>query len=199
MGALLGVVFIAVFLLILLLIVLISYQLRQRKYRQIARDLGAEYQSQGLFASGKIAGATDHREYTLETQEGSRSGSWTVIKMQCANKGIPLHIHGSFFKNFPDWRYAFTTGDRTERVFVTHVTLQNVGIPLEEKYKIEVQSLFQESALVDGDILKKGILRIEQDTVSFTVRGVLKKLDRVRQILLVLTHVAERIESSPIG
>jgi hypothetical protein len=54
-------------------------------------------------------------------------------------------------------------GDRTERVFFTHITLQNVGIPLEEKYRVEVQSLFQESALLNSGFLRKGHLGIDQD------------------------------------
>src|SRR6202795_387772 len=198
MDTLLGLFSIAGFFFFLLLIVLCSYQLRRRKYKQIATELGAEYQSQGLFKSGKIAGSSNHRKYTIENEEGSRSGSWTVIKMPCVNKGISLHIHGRFFKNFPNWKYAFTEGDRTERVFVTNVTLQNVGIPLEEKHKIEVQGLFQEFALLNSEILRKGQVRIEQDIMSFTIHGVLRKLEVIRQILSVLTTVADRIESQPI-
>ena len=198
MDTLVDLVSIAGFLFFLLIIVLCSYQLRQRKYKQIATELGAEYQSQGLFKSGKIAGSSNHRKYTVENEEGSRSGSWTVIKMPCVNKGISLHIHGRFFKNFPNWKYAFTEGDRTERVFVTKVTLQNVGIPLEEKYRIEVQGLFQETALLNYAVLRKGLISIEQETISFKVNGTLKKLEVIRQILPVLSTVAERIESGPI-
>ena len=199
MDTLLGLVSIAGFFFFLLIIVLCSYQLRRRKYKQIATELGAEYQSQGLFKSGKIAGSSNHRKYTVENEEGARgSGSLTLIEMQCVNKGIPLHIHGRFFKNFPNWKYAFTEGDRTERVFVTNVTLQNVGIPLDEKYRIEVQGLFQEFALLNSEILRKGQIRIEQDTMSFTIHGVLRKLEVIREILSVLTKVADRIESAPI-
>ena len=198
MANVLGLIYIAGFFFFLLIIVLGSYQLRRRKYQQIANQLGADYKSQGLFKSGQIAGSSNHRKYTVENEEGSRSGSWTVIKMPCVNKGISLHIHGRFFKNFPNWKYAFTEGERTERVFVTNVTLQNVGIPLEEKHKIEVQGLFQEFALLDYPFLRKGLVRIEQDSMSFTISGVLKKLEVIRQILSVLTTVADRIESQPI-
>jgi hypothetical protein len=199
MDTILGLVSIAGFFFFLLIIVLCSYQLRRRKYKQIATELGAEYQSQGLFKSGKIAGSSNHRKYTVENEEGARgSGSLTVIEMQCVNKGVPLHIHGRFFKNFPNWKYAFTEGDRTERVFVTNVTLQNVGIPLDEKYRIEVQGLFQEFALLNFEILRKGQVRIEQDTMSFTIHGVLRKLEVIRQIFSVLSTVADHIESAPI-
>ena len=196
----LGLVYIASFFFLLLIIYCVHIQLRRRKYRQIASALGAEYQSQGSFKSGKIAGSSNNRKYTVENEDGARgSSTWTVIQMQCVNKGIPLHIHGRFFKNFPNWKYAFTRGDRTERVFVTSVTLQNVGIPLEEKYKIEVQGLFQEFALLNYAFLRKGLLRMEQDTMSFTIRGILKDLEVIRQILSVLTRLADRIESEPIG
>src|ERR1700739_4633159 len=97
-------------------------QLRRRKYRQIANALGAEYQSQGLFKTGKIAGSGNHRNYTVENVVAGRA-TWTTVEMPCLNQGIPLHIHGRFFKTFPDWKYAFTRGERTERVFNTHITL----------------------------------------------------------------------------
>lgn len=199
MDTLVGLVSIAGFFLFWVLIYCVHIQLRRRKYQQIANELGAEYQSQGLFKSGKIAGASNHRKYTVENEDGARgSGTWTIIEMQCANKGIPLYVYGHFFKPFPNWKYAFTLGDRTERVFITNITLQNVGIPLEEKYKIEVQGLFQEFALLDADVFKKGDIRIGQDTMRFTVHGILRKLEVIRQILSILTGVADRIESAPI-
>ena len=183
---------------LLLTLVLCSYQLRKRKYRQIANELGAQYQSQGLFNSGKIAGAINQRTYTVETEDRGRAGTWTTLRTQCMNKGIPLHIHGRFFNPFPNWKYAFTLGDRTERVFFTHITLQNVGIPLEEKYRKEVQSLFQEFALLNYGFLRKGHLGVDQDSVVFTITGALRKLDVVQQILSVLTGVANRIEAAPV-
>ena len=199
MDTLIGIVSIAGLFLFSMVLVFCSYQLRRRKYRQIANELGAEYQSQGLFKSGKIAGFNNQRKYTVENEEGARgSGSFTVIKMQCMNKGIPLHIHDRFFKNFPNWKYAFSEGDRTERVFVTNVTVQNAGIPLEEKYRIEVQGLFQELALLNSEILGKGQIRIEQELMSFTVHRVLRKVEVIREILSVLSTVADRIESAPI-
>jgi len=198
MADLLGFVYIAGFLFLLLIIYCVQIQFLRWKYRQIATELGAEYQSQGLLKAGRIAGSSNHRKYTVENVIRGRS-TWTTVTMQCANKGIPLHLHGAFFKNFPNWKYAFTTGDRTERVFVKSVTLQNVGIPLEEKYQMEVQGLFQEFAILNYAFLRKGLLEIEQDSMSFSIGGVLKKLEVIRQILSVLTRVADRIESEPVG
>jgi len=199
MDTLVGVVSIAGMLLFSLILVLCSYQLRRRKYQRIANELGADYRSQGLFKSGAIAGLTNQRKYTVENEEGARgSGSFTVIKMECVNKGIPLHIHGRFFKNFPNWKYAFTEGDRTERVFVTNVTVQNAGILLGEKYRIQVQGLFQEFSLLNSEILERGQVRIEQESMSFTVHRVLRKVEVIRNILSVLARVADRIESAPI-
>jgi hypothetical protein len=197
MDALVGIVSIAGFFLFLLILVLCSYQLRRRKYRKIANELGAEYQSQGLFKAGKIAGASNHRKYTIENVVWGRA-TWTTVQMLCLNKGIPLHLHGRFFKEFPNWKYAFTIGDRTERVFVTNVTLQNVGIPLDEKYRIEVQGLFQETALLNYALLRKGLISIDKETISFKVNGTLKKLEVIRQILSALTGVADRIEAAPV-
>ena len=193
----LGLVSIAGLFLFLWIVYFVHVQLRRRKYRQIANSLGAEYHSQGLFKTGKIAGASDHRKYTVENVVRSRA-TWTSVEMPCLNKGISLHIHGRFFKTFPNWKYAFTRGDRTERVFVTHITLQNVGVLLPEKYRVEVQALFQENALVNYALLRKAVIGIEQDTICFTVSGTLKKLEVIRQVLSVLTNIADRIESEPI-
>ena len=193
----LGLVSVAGLFFFLWIVYFVHVQLRRRKYRQIANSLGAEYHSQGLFKTGKIAGASDHRKYTVENVVRSRA-TWTTVEMPCLNKGISLHIHGRFFKTFPNWKYAFTRGDRTERVFVTHITLQNVGVLLPEKYRVEVQALFQENALVNYALLRKAVISIEQDTISFTVSGTLKKLEVIQQVLSVLTRVADRIESEPI-
>jgi hypothetical protein len=199
MDTLVGLVSIAGVFLFLLLIYCVHIQLRRRKYKQIATELGAKYLSQGLFRTGKIAGASNHRKYTIENEDGARgSGTWTIIEMQYANRGIPVYIHGRFFKNFPNWKYAFTLGNRTERVFVTNITLQNVGVPLEEKYKIEVQSLFQEVALLDADVFRRGHIRIGQDSISFSIHRILRKVEVIREILSVLARVADRIESAPI-
>jgi len=185
--------------LFLLLVYCANVQWRRRKYRLIADALGAEFQSQGLFKSGKVAGFTNQRKYTIENQDGARgSGMLTIIEMQCANKGMPLRIDGHFFKSFPNWRYASTLGDRTERVFVTNVTIQGVGIPLQDKYKMQVQGLFQEFALLDYPFLRRGIIKVECERMSFMIHGILNNLDVIRQILSVLNRVAERIESSPI-
>jgi hypothetical protein len=193
-----GLVSIGAFACFLMILVLVSYQLRKRKYRQIADGLGAQYQPQGLFHSGKIAGAIHQRTYTIETEDRGRAGTWTTIRMPCVNKGMPLHINGHFFSPFPNWKYAFAVGDRTERVFFTHVTLQNVGIPLEEKYRVEMQSLFQEFAFLNYSFLRKGHLGIDQDSAVFTMRGALKKLEVVQQILSVLAAIAGRIEAAPV-
>ena len=199
MDAFLSLASVGGFVCFLLILVLCSYQLRKRKYRRIANALGAQYQAQGWFNSGKIAGAINQRTYTVETVDRGRGGTWTTVRMQCANKGIALHIHGHFFNPFPNWKYAFTLGDRTERVFFTHLTLKNVGIPLEEKYRGRVQSLFQEFALLNYGFLRKGHLGMDENSVVFTSRGALRKSDVVQQILSVLTGVADRIEAAPVG
>lgn len=104
----------------------------------------------------------------------------------------------AFSKRFPIGSMPSQGEDRTERVFVTHITLQNVGVLLPEKYRVEVQALFQENALVNYALLRKAVISIEQDTISFTVSGTLKKLEVIRQVLSVLAKVADRIESEPI-
>jgi hypothetical protein len=179
MANLLGLLYIAGIFFLLLTIYCVHVQFRRQKYRQIADALGAEYQSQGPFKSGKITGASNQRKYTIENPDGARgAGMWTVIEMQCENKGIPLWIRGGFFKSFPNWEYA---------------------VQVDEKYRSAVEGLFHEFALLNCSFLKKGILRIEQNTISFTIGGILRNLEVMRQILSVLAIVADRIESGPIG
>ena len=179
MANLLCLVYIAGIFSFLLFIYCVHVQFRRRKYRQIALELEAEYQSQGLFKTGKIAGFSNHRKYTIKNEDGARgSGMWTIVEMQCANRGVPLQFRSGFFKSFPNWKYA---------------------VQVDEKYRIAVQGLFQEFALLNYAFLKKGSLRIEQDAMFFTIGGILKHLEEIRQILSVLTGVADRIESTPIG
>jgi len=78
------------------------------------------------------------------------------------------------------------------------LTLQNVGIPLQEKYRLEVQSLFQELAFLNYGFLRKGHLGIDEDSVVFTIRGALRKSDLVQQMLSALTGIAGRIEAAPV-
>jgi hypothetical protein len=175
--------------------------MRRLKYRNIAEELGAEYQSQGLFKAGEIAGFSYGRKYTIETREIAvykSSSTRTTISIRCVNKGIPVQMQGGFFKTFPNWKYAYTTGDRKQRVFVTDITLQNVPVPLEEKYRLQVQGLFQEIAVLHFDSLKKGHMRIQQDQISFTTHGVLKNVAAARQTISLLAKVADRIESNPV-
>ncbi len=192
-------VYAMLFVALLLAIGQAQMQARRRRYRQLAADLSAAYRSEGPFRSGTVAGNSDRRSYTIRNEAGSRGSTvWTIVEMHCADKGIPLYLHGPFFKNFPDWRYALTRGDRSERLFFTQVQLQGVGIPLGERQRMEVQQLFQEFALAGNTCLMRGVLRIEQDTISFTVRGILTKLDPIRDIIGTLARIADRIEAAPI-
>ena len=186
---------------IVMVIFIISMQLRRKKYRSIAEELGAEYQSQGIFKGGEILGSREGRPFTMLTQDTGRgrgSSNWTSVTMHCSNQSIPLEMEGSFFKNFPDWKHAFTIGDRSQKVLGATIALQGVPIPLEEKYHAQVEALFQEVALVQKDLLKKGYVRIQQDQVMFKFHGVLKNADEARQSLALLADLARRIESNPV-
>jgi hypothetical protein len=46
--------------------------------------------------------------------------------------------------------------------------------------------------------LRKGLISIDKDSISFRVNGILKKLEVMRQIFSVLTRLADRIESQPV-
>jgi len=65
----------------------------------------------------------------------------------------------------------------------------------------QVQCLFQEIALVDSALLRKGSTRIEieRDSLSYTMHGVLKNAELAGQIISLLTEVADRIGSAPVS
>jgi len=92
-----------------------------------------------------------------------------------------------------------TKGDRPESASGLTLTLSNFLVPLEEKYHPQVQSLLSEIALADSGLLRKGGINIQQDAISYTLHGVLKNVAATRQILSLLTQVAERIESEPVN
>lgn len=193
-------IFAAELILAVLLFYFVYLQLRRLKYRRIAGGLQAEYESQGLFKSGEIIGSSKGRKYSIRTRTFGRS-IWTTFTMDCANKGILLRLGGHFFKDFPNWKFAYTRSDRSERVFVTNVTISNGDVPLQEKYHTQVQCIFQEVALVDSEWLRKWRNRVEikQDAVSYTTHGVLKNIAVAKQILSFLAKVAERIEAEPVS
>ena len=198
-----GQVFAFELILAVLLFYFIYLQLRRLKYRKIAGELGAAYESQGLFKTGLIAGSSSGRKYTIWTREVAaykNSSTWTTLSLDCLNKGIPLLLQGRFFKHFPDWKFAFTRGAMGERVFGVYVALENASVLLEEKYHSQVQCLFQEFALVDLRLLKKRNTRIkiERGAVSYTMHGVLRSTVVARQVISLLAEVAARIESAPV-
>jgi hypothetical protein len=184
-----------------LLFYFIYLQLRRRKYKSIARQLGAEYHSEGFFKAGKITGSGNGRQYTIDTRATARyksSSTWTMVSVQCANKGIPLQITGGFFRAFPDWRYASTVGDRKQKLLGKEIALLNSPVPLQEKQKLQVQGLFQAFALLHSALLMKGRLRVQADQVSFATRGVLRNSEEATQMIWVLSQIADRVESDRV-
>ena len=181
---------------VLLLFYFSVVQLRRRKYRTLAVAMGAEYLSQGVFKTGKIAGTSNGRKYEVEIKPGgARNRSlWTVTEMECTNKGITLHVYGRFFKNFPNW-----PGGQTERLIGANVILRSVGTPLPEQYRTEAQGFFQEFAIADGAFLRPGQIVVAQDYVSLKLPGVVKKQEEIQKALSVLTRLADRIESAAIA
>jgi hypothetical protein len=193
-----GVLFTAGVFLFAVLVCLINIQWRRRKYRKMADELGAQYQPEGFTKTGEIVGCNNGRKYKIETKAFGRSGMWTIASLDCVNRGLGLSIHGGFFKRFPDWRFILMSGGNGMPAPGLTLALLNAGHPLDEKYWPQVQSLFQEMALEGNEILKKGDLKIEQNTVSFTRRGVLTKVEGIRQIVSQLAEIARRIESAPV-
>jgi hypothetical protein len=161
-------------------------QLRRFRYRNIAEALHATYESQGVFKTGEIAGSSHGRNYRITTGvvvAPSDSGAYTTIAVVCINKGVALSIYGRFFRHFPDWRFAFTTGD-----------------PLDSKYYPRVQSLFHDIAVIFPNLVKnrRAQIDLKQEAISYRMHGVLTNAGTVKQILLLLTRLAERVESEPV-
>ncbi len=176
-------------------------QHRKSQYRKIANELKADYISQGFFMTGKISGITNGKKFTIETiktSSGKSSTFWTHISMDCQNKGIPLFIRKDFFKNFPNWKAAFTRGERKERVFFTHIDIKNASVALEEKYQFRVLSVFQGIEPTYNKHIKKGNFNISESLISYKVNGIMKNPDRIKKVLDVLNRVAQNTENNPI-
>ncbi len=99
---------------------------------------------------------------------------------------------------FPNWKAAFAMGDRKEKVFFTHITLEDVALPLDKKYRTWVSSVFQgiESTYIGR--IKKGDFHISESSMTYKVNGILKNLDKIKGVLDVLNHVIQNIENDPI-
>jgi hypothetical protein len=182
--------------LFVLSIYFVSLQLRRWKYRRIADGLQAEYKSQGLLGTGEITGSSRGRKYTIRTKESRRS-TWTTFSMGCVNKGLRLSLHGKFFNPFPNWEFAFAKTERTERAFAIAVNFPNASVPLEERYQGQVQAVFQEVALLDSRLLRKwrNRLEVDQDSISFTMHGVLGNVATAAEVISLLAKLADRVES----
>lgn len=193
-------VFAAALILGVLLLYFVLVQLRRGKYRGIADDLQATYVSQGPFRSGEIAGSNYGREYSIQSR-ASQKTLWTTFTMSCVNRGIVLYLGGRFFKDFPNWRFAYTTGDRSERVFVARIMISGGFVPLEEKYHAQVQNIFREIAPDGREWLGKwrNRLEIKKDAISFTMHGLLNNAEGARQVLSFLANAAGRVEASPVN
>ncbi len=176
-------------------------QYRKSRYRKIAEELGADYIPQRFFSTGKISGITNGKQYTIENIEtgGGRGGaSQTHISMECQNKGIPLFIRNDFFEMFPNWKAAFAVGDRKEKVFFTHIDIEDAALPLDEKYRTRVSSVFQgiESTYIGR--IKKGDFHISESLITYKVHENTKNIDKIKGVLDVLNHVIQNIENNPI-
>ena len=190
--AILGPIFLLYFILV---------KFRQMRYKKIAAELNANYISQGIFRNGIIEGTRNGRRFTVENVEsvGGRSSTfWTIFSISCNYRSIPLVFFSNFFKKFPGWKFAFTRGDRRERAFITYINLKNAHIPLEEKYRFQVQSLFQDPEIISNDIIKKGDIEIEQDKVTFSIHMLLKNTNMIKQAISLIEKIANRIETTPI-
>jgi hypothetical protein len=193
-----AVVFVSGTFVFVLAVYLLSMRWRRQKYKEIAEALGAQFQAQGLANAGEIVGSQDGRKYRIETRDFGKHGMWTTTSVECVNRGISLYVYGGFFKTFPNWRYVSARDDCLEKAPRVEIALVGAGTPLEERYKGAVQSLLQEAALVAGDAMKKGVLKIESNLISFSRRGVVTNVEWVQTIVSQLAEVARRVESQPI-
>ncbi len=193
-----GILFMAAAFAFALLIYLLFLQWRRAKFRKLADALGATYQYQGFAATGTILGNDSGRKYNVITKAAGRSGMWTVVSAECANRGIGMTIFGGFFKRFPDWRFVYVHGDGTSAGPGIKIGLLGIGHPIDDRYKAPVRNLLQEVSLMSGEVLKKGELKVDQHSISFTKHYVLTNAETTRQIVSGITQIARRVESDPV-
>ena len=177
-------------------------QYRKSQYRKLAKELRADYAPQGIFGNGKISGITNGKKFTLEniqTSSGKSSTFWTHISIDCQNKGILLYVRNDFFKNFPNWKAAFTVGKRKERVFFTHIDIKNAFLPLKERYQPQALNILEGIKSTYNERIKKGNFDISKSLVTYKVHGIMKNIDKIKRVLDVLSRIAQNIENNPIG
>ena len=155
------------FILFVLSIYFVSLQLRRWRYKRIAEELGAGYESSGLFVSGEIAGSANGRKYTINTRDTRRSTRTLFSMDYCANKGLRLSLHGRFFTPFPNWKFAFAKADWAWQARAVALSFPNASVPLKENHRGEVQSLFQEIAIAGCKPLRRWRNNIEVAEMRF--------------------------------
>lgn len=194
-----GVVFVGAVFALALLVYLMFLQLRKARYKKLAADLGARFRDQGFASTGEICGISDSRNYAIRTKAAGRSGMWTVISADCANRGAGFTVDGGFFKKFPDWRFARMQGGGLDAAPGVSAALLGIGSPVSDSYKAPIEELLRESSLQRGESLKRGKLRVDQATISFTRHGVLADAEAIRQIITAISEIARRIEVQPMA
>ena len=171
-------------------------QLRRARWKALALNLGAKYISQGPFKTGRLEGSRQGIEFYIATNV-----KFSSLVVPLKNTGIPFALFSEFFSEPPDWKYAFTVGNNTQRCFFTTITMRHVALRLPDVYHKAVSTRMASvipTVLSMADTLGQCAFWIHTQGAEFRCSGILKESDRIDAALRVLKEMATEIEKNPI-
>lgn len=175
----------------------LSIQVTRLKIRRLATRLGGEYASKGLFRLGMIEGNRGAMHYVLLSD-----ANISCLAMPVANRGMAICVGMRFYRDFPDWNYVHSVGDRVERCLVVRLRRRDVAVPLGEELRPKVLRLLREFkdrfAEETDRQFATGSLWIHEGRMEFQCLGVLKDIGKIDRILQYMADVAVRLDYLPV-
>jgi hypothetical protein len=180
-------------------------QIRKHKYTSLASKLQAEYINTGFFEPGKITGKYLGKVFTIEplVVGSASSGTYrTIISVKCRYNKDPLVIYRGFFKNYPDWKFVFKRGDKTEMKFFWIVNLNNTYVKIVDEEKSLLKKIFDSlstqsqeiiSLMRGGFILSRYII-LEDYSVKLALGGIVQDENKIENSLTFIKKVADNID-----
>jgi hypothetical protein len=164
-------------------------QMRRGRCRETARQLQAEYVSQGLFKTGNIIGDINGRRFEIHNTVSACGDSQfyvTLIRIKCNHRSIPLSLAGDFFKELPNWELITTRGDF------------GAPIRLPDEYQPQALNVFREVRDISKNCMGRGSIDIDKTYIAYSSSGIIQNTDRIRSLLDLIIKIAEILETKPI-
>ena len=174
---------------------------RKPRFRALAAKLGAAYTDTGWFAPGKITG--DRFVIEAYTRSLGRSSTYRT-SVRVAARGTPgrFLVKPGFFEVFPNWEFVKVLELRSERVFVTEISVPRYVEPTGEQRDIFLQWLARASvnpALIHEALTTARIreIVIEDGSIVTSFRGFVSNFARLQRTVDVLLRLAGEVPAGP--